>query len=277
MIPSSNSQPLTDDLFRLFRDYIHQNCGIFFKETNKYLLERRLEQRMKSLGLDSFNQYYYFLMYDPRASQELNALFDVITTNETYFFREEKQLKAFIDEIVPEILSKKESLRIWSAGCSSGEEAYTIAILLAEKKYFEQSKIDIYASDISQETLKKARKGAYREISFRNTPNDLRERYFVDLKDGTYRISDGIKEKVSFGQLNLMDTSRVCLLGYLDVIFCRNVIIYFDERSKKKVMEMMYERLTPGGYLLLGHSESLISITTKFKLKHLRYDLVYQK
>ncbi|HPR65383.1 MAG TPA: protein-glutamate O-methyltransferase CheR [Thermoanaerobaculia bacterium] len=277
MALSNNQQILTDDLFRLFRDYIHEKCGIFFKENNKYLLERRLESRMKELNFSTLNQYYYYLMYDPRSLQEQDSLFDAITTNETYFFREERQLKAFLHEIVPETLAQKKSIRIWSAGCSSGEEPYTIAILLHEAGFYDRAKIDIYGSDISQEALKKARKGIYREISFRNTQPQYRDRYFVPQENGTYRICDMIKEKVSFGRLNLMDTTRVSLLGYLDVIFCRNVIIYFDEVAKRKVIEMMHDRLTPSGYLLLGHSESLISITTKFKLKHLRYDLVYQK
>lgn len=277
MTISTNNQLLSDDLFRLFRNYIHERCGLFFKDSNKYLLEKRLESRMKAFNFDSLKQYYYFLMYDPNAAKEQDILFDTITTNETYFFREERQLKAFIEEIVPDVLSRKDSLRIWSAGCSSGEEAYTIAMLLNQHGYFQKTKINIYASDISQEALKKARKGIYREISFRNTPPELRKKYFTELENGTLKIHDSIKEKVSFGRLNLMDASRVCLLGYLDVIFCRNVIIYFDESAKKKVVEMMHDRLTPGGYLLLGHSESLISVTTRFKLKHFRYDLVYQK
>ncbi len=268
---------MSEELFRLFRDYILNQCGIYFKETNKFLLERRIMQRIKALQFQSYEQYYYYLTYDPRSAQEIDFLYDVITTNETYFFREQKQLKAFIEEIVPEILSTKEKLRIWSAGCSTGEEPYTIAILLNEYNYFQKASIDIFASDLSQEAIVKARKGIYRENSFRTCPEHFKKKYFEEVSPGNIKIKDEIKQKVSFGKLNLLDINRTYLLGYLDVIFCRNVIIYFDDKAKKKVIEMFFDRLYPKGFLLLGHSESLITITTKFKLRHLKNDMVYQK
>lgn len=277
MVAEANNFYMSEELFRLFRDFIQNQCGIYFKDTNKFLLERRIVQRIKALQLQSFEQYYYYLTYDPKASQEIDYLFDVITTNETYFFREQKQLKAFIEEIVPEILSKKGKIRIWSAGCSSGEEPFTIAMLLNEYNYFQKASIDIFASDLSQDAISKARKGIYKENSFRNCPEYFKKKYFEEISPGTYKIKDEIKEKVSYGKLNLLDTSRIYLLGYLDVIFCRNVIIYFDEESKKKVVEMFYDRLYPQGFLLLGHSESLITLSTKFKLRHLKNDMVYQK
>ncbi len=277
MQEASNNYLMSEELFRLFRDYILNQCGIYFKETNKFLLERRIMQRIKALQFQSYEQYYYYLTYDPRASQEIDFLYDVITTNETYFFREQKQLKAFIEEIVPEILSTKEKLRIWSAGCSTGEEPYTIAILLNEYNYFQKASIDIFASDLSQEAIVKARKGIYRENSFRTCPEHFKKKYFEEIAPATLKLKDEIKQKVSFGKLNLLDINRTYLLGYLDIIFCRNVIIYFDDKAKKKVIDMFFDRLYPKGFLLLGHSESLITITTKFKLRHLKNDMVYQK
>ena len=150
-------------------------------------------------------------------------------------------------------------------------------MMLQEAGYFEYAAFEIFASDISHEVLVRARKGHYRETAFRATDPSLRDKYFTREPDGSWRIGDEIRNRVSFGRLNLYDEPRVSLLGYVDVIFCRNVIIYFDEGSKKTVVANFYNRLHDGGYLLLGQSESLISLSTQFKLKHLKKDMVYQK
>lgn len=270
---------LPDDVFRLLRDAIYSRSGMWFSDASKYLLQKRLSPRVRALNFDSFQKYYYFLQYDPRASTEYDQIFDSVTTNETYFFREPAQLAAFTDEIVPELLEKKavRKIRIWSAGCSSGEEPYTIAMLLMEKGLYERGTFEIFASDINQQVLSKARKGVYRENSFRSTSAEVRERYFERESETTWRIRDNVRNRVSFGRVNLYDESRVALLGQLDVIFCRNVIIYFDDSSKRTVVSNFHSRLIEGGYLLLGHSESLISLSTQFKLRHLRNDMVYQK
>jgi chemotaxis protein methyltransferase CheR len=270
---------LPDDVFRLLRDAIYKRSGIYFSDASKYLLQKRLSPRARGLNFDSFQKYFYFLQYDPRADAEYDQIFDLVTTNETYFFREPAQLAAFIEEIIPDMIAAKagRKIRIWSAGCSSGEEAYTIAMLINERGYFERSAFEIFASDINQQVLAKARRGVYRETSFRATTAELRDKYFVREGDGLWKINDAIRNRVSFGRLNLYDEARVSLLGQLDLIFCRNVIIYFDDASKKVVISNFYNRLIEGGYLLLGHSESLISLSTQFKLRHLKNDMVYQK
>ena len=270
---------LPDDVFRQLRDEIYKRTGMFFADTSKYLLQKRLSPRARELNFDSFQKYFYFLQYDPRAEAEFDQIYDLVTTNETYFFREPAQLQAFIEEIVPEILLRKavRKIRIWSAGCSSGEEAYTIAMLLEESGYFEKAAFEIFASDINQQVLTRARRGVYRDSAFRATASELQQKYFTHQPDGSWRINDSIRNRVSFGRLNLYDQARVSLLGYLDLIFCRNVIIYFDESSKKSVISNFYSRLVDGGYLLLGHSESLVSLSTQFKLRHLKRDMVYQK
>lgn len=270
---------LPDDVFRQLRDEIYRRTGMFFADTSKYLLQKRLSPRARELNFDSFQKYFYFLQYDPRAEAEFDQIYDLVTTNETYFFREPAQLQAFTEEIVPDILLRKavRKVRIWSAGCSSGEEAYTIAMLLEEAGYFEKAAFEIFASDINQQVLTRARRGVYRDSAFRATAIDLQQKYFTRQPDGSWRINDSIRNRVSFGRLNLYDQARVSLLGYLDLIFCRNVIIYFDEKSKKSVIGNFYSRLVDGGYLLLGHSESLVSLSTQFKLRHLRHDMVYQK
>lgn len=270
---------LPDDVFRMLRETIYKRSGLFFSDSSKYLLQKRLSPRARELNFDSFQKYYYFLQYDPRAEPEFDHIFDLVTTNETYFFREPAQLDAFIEEIVPELMARtpKRKIRIWSAGCSSGEEPYTIAMLLAERKLFDACQFEIFASDINQQVLSKARRGVYRENSFRATPPEIRERYFERLPEGSWRIDDSIRNRVSFGRLNLYDEGRASLVGTFDVIFCRNVIIYFDEAAKKQVISNFYRRLADGGYLLLGHSESLISLSTQFRLRHLTHDMVYQK
>jgi len=271
---------LPDDVFRLLRDQIYKRSGIWFNDASKYLLQKRLSPRARELNFDSFQKYFYFLQYDPRADAEFDQIFDLVTTNETYFFREPQQLQAFIEEIIPDVLSRKsvKKVRIWSAGCSSGEEPYSIAILLQEAGWYEHAAFEIFASDINQQVLSKARKGQYRENAFRATDSKLREKYFTrEADNNSWRVSDEIRNRISFGRLNLYDEARVSLLGHLDVVFCRNVIIYFDDSSKKVVVNNFYNRLVDGGYLLLGHSESLISLSAQFKLRHLKNDMVYQR
>jgi len=270
---------LPDDVFRLLRDATYKRTGMWFSDSSKYLLQKRLSPRARELNFDSFQKYFYFLQYDPRADTEFDQIYDLVTTNETYFFREPAQLAAFTEEIVPDILTRKpvKKIRIWSAGCSSGEEPYSIAMLLREAGWYEKAAFEIFASDINQAVLAKARRGQYRENAFRATEPSLRERYFTREADNSWRISDEIRNRISFGRLNLYDESRVSLLGHLDVVFCRNVIIYFDDASKRIVVTNFYNRLAEGGYLLLGHSESLISLSTQFKLRHLKNDMVYQK
>lgn len=270
---------LPDDVFRQLRDQIYKRTGMFFSESSKYLIQKRLSPRAKELNFDSFQKYFYFLQYDPRSESEFDQIYDLVTTNETYFFREPAQLNAFAEEIVPELMAKKslKRIRIWSAGCSSGEEPYSIAMLLEEAGWYQKGSFEIFASDLNQAVLQKARRGVYRENAFRATSPQLREKYFTKETDGSWKISDEIRNRVSFGRLNIYDEGRVALLGTLDVVFCRNVIIYFDDASKRLVINNFYNRLIDGGYLLLGHSESLISLSTQFKLKHLKNDMVYQK
>lgn len=272
---------MTDDEFLLIRDLIYNYSGLYFADDNRFLLERRLSPRLSQLQFATFHEYYYHLKYDLNKDQELSDIMDVLTTNETYFFREAFQLKAFSEEIIPEIIAvkgakKDKSLRIWSAGCSTGEEPYTIAMLLLDRPDLADWRIEIIGTDISQRVLHQARKGVYGSSSFRVTDDNYKDRYFHE-QEGGFRIADRVRELVTFSRLNLYDQSRFLFLGKMDIIFCRNVIIYFDQSAKKKVIEQFYNTLNPGGFLLLGHSESLMNITTAFKLRHLKNDMVYEK
>jgi len=233
------------------------------------------------LGLRSFNAYHYALRNDTSGDGELAWAIDNLTTNETYFLREKAQLMALIEEIIPSLQARgggagAAPVSIWSAGCSSGEEPYSVVLLAQEAGLEPGRDLRVYASDISRQMLHKARRGVYREASFRQTDPFLREKYFSE-KDGLFRISDEIKKHVSFAHLNLLDEARSALLGSLDVVLCRNVIIYFDVETKRRVVRTFHQKLKPGGFLLLGHSESLINLSTDFELKHLRHDMVYRK
>jgi chemotaxis protein methyltransferase CheR len=272
---------MSEEEFRLIRDLIYDHCGLYFDADSKYLLEKRLSGRLAVHQLPGFREYYHFLKYSRGREQELSDTMDILTTNETYFFREEFQLKAFANEILPELRSEKEkrgdrTLRIWSAGCSTGEEPYTIAMLIIEAACFHGWKVEIIGTDISHRVLQRARKGVYGTSSFRTTEEGRIRRFFQE-QDGLYRISDEVRGLVTISHLNLLDENRMILLGKMDLIFCRNVIIYFDQFAKKRVVESFYRSLREGGYLLLGHAESLLNTTTAFALKHLKTDMVYQK
>jgi chemotaxis protein methyltransferase CheR len=273
---------MSDAEFRMFCELLKSHCGLHFGPDSRFLVEKRLLRRLQELEMGSFSAYHYHLGQDAHGPEELARVIDELTTNETYFFRELKQLDALIHEIVPEILARSRGSRstravsIWSAGCSSGEEPYTITMMALEAGLEPGRDMRVYGSDISRAMLKKARRGVYRNASFRETPDALRDRYFME-KDGLWRISDEVKRNVDLIHLNLLDEDKLSLLGTMDVVLCRNVIIYFDAVTKKRVIRTFHDTLRPGGYLLLGHSESLINISSAFELRHLKHDLVYRR
>ena len=283
MSPFEQGTLMSEEEFRLLRDLVYSHCGLWFDEQNSYLLEKRLGRRLAAHQLKSFREYFQFLRFNRKREQELEEIMDLLTTNETYFFREEYQLKAFTDEIIPELCTvariKEPSrrIRVWSAGCSTGEEPYTVAMLLLEMDCLHDWTIEIIGTDISQRVLQYARRGVYGASAFRVTDDYFRSKYFTVQPDGNYRITDNVRKLVTISHLNLLDSTRMKMLGTFDLIFCRNVIIYFDSVAKKKVVESFYQVLRDAGYLLLGHSESLMNITTLFSLRHFKNDMVYQK
>ncbi len=276
-IDRPNGLRFTDAEFRMFRELLRSHCGLHFADDLRYLLEKRVARRLESLGLHSFASYHYLLRRGGQSDDELARLVDDVTTNETYFMRERDQLRALIEEIVPELLEGSGGpVNVWSAGCSSGEEPYSVVMLALEAGLEPGRDLRVYASDISRDVLRKARRGEYRESSFRSMEDGLRRRYFTE-GEGVHRISDDVKRHVCFAHMNLLDATRRALLGSMHVVLCRNVIIYFDLETKRRVIGAFEEKLRPGGYLLLGHSESLINLSTAFELRHLRHDMVYRK
>ena len=279
MFDREEAIPLREVEFRLLRDLIKEYCGLFFDDGSMFLLEKRLSRRLKVHQLNDFRDYYRFLLYDRKRDEELTCVIDLLTVNETFFFREQNQLKAFSDEILPELReTNRESkrIRIWSAGCSTGEEPYTIAMLALEYGYLYGWDIEILGSDINQRVLTTARRGVYRKNSFRSTGRSFVDKYFAE-ENGSFTISEEVKRLVSFSCLNLLDPFKAKFVGKMDVIFCRNVLIYFDQNARKKVVDTFYDSIVEGGYLLLGHAESLMNISTSFDLRHLKNDMVYQK
>jgi chemotaxis protein methyltransferase CheR len=266
--------------FRLLRDCVNQFCGIYFADDSAYIMERRLRERLRELGIDDFTEYHRYLQYHPKAQSELEAAAEVLTTNETYFFREAYQLRAFTHEILPVVKNRavargSKRLDIWSAGCSSGEEVYSIAMLVDATGLFEGWNVRVFGNDISRRVLRKARDATYGRASFRAMIPDY-ERYFIDTDDGK-QVHPRIRAMCHFGHLNLMNERRAAIVGRVDVTFCRNVLIYFDDASRREVLDTIYQRLNRGGYLLLGHSESLLHMSTAFEITQLTTDIVYQR
>jgi chemotaxis protein methyltransferase CheR len=262
---------------------IYEISGIFFSDQKKYLLETRLSKRISVLNLSNFEDYYNYLKYSPLKNTEIKELLNSITTNETSFFRDMPQLEVFVDVLKQIIQSSGnnaiKNIRIWSAACSTGEEPYTVGILIKENFSSSASgiKFEIVGTDISEKVLKSAKKGIYNGYTLRNASQAILGKYFVKTDDDEYKIKDEIKNMTTFGNVNLIDGNEVKKYGSFDIVLCRNVIIYFDAESKKKTIENIYESLKPGGYLFLGHSESLHSISSLFKLVGLGKTPLYKK
>ncbi len=280
MFIGANSYSMNDDEFHLLRDIIHRYAGLTFEDEHKYLFEHRLSSRLEELNLPSYSAYYNLLNSPIDGSKEMEILADHLTNNETYFFREERQLYSFRDHLVPilsESLQDRRWLRIWSAGCSSGEEPYTLAMLLADCRALAGWRIDIFACDISNKVLAKAKRGIYGQSSFRAIPQYYWDNYFTKVDSASWEIKKEIRDMVTFNRLNLVEPRTSALVMPCDVIFCRNVIIYFNQATRNQLLNLFYKKLRRGGYLLLGHSESLINVSTDFEMVTLPNDLVYRK
>lgn len=272
---------MTDAEFRMFSDLVREHCGLHFGPESRFLLEQRVARRVRDTEVGSFAAYHYRLRSDNSPDPELPKLVDDLTTNETYFMRELPQLRALVHEVIPAALAERRRIgggpvAIWCAGCASGEEPYSIVMLALEAGLMPGRDLRIYASDISRAALQKARRAVYREASFRDIEPGQRARWFEAKDASSFRLSDAIKRQVDFLHLNLLDRSRIALLGQLDVIVCRNVMIYFDLEVKRRVVATFAEKLRPGGHLLVGRSESLLHVSTQFELRHLKHDMVYR-
>ncbi len=273
---------LTKEEFISLRDYIYEKTGIFFAENKMYLLESRLSNRLSELGFSAFEDYYYYLKYGgEKAKNEIANLYDVVTTNETSFFRNPPQLDAFKLILQKSYLNGNNlvgPLRMWSAACSTGEEPYTLAIIILELMEAMKRTIPftIFATDISTKVIESARKAVFNSYSVRNTDEAIRKKYFTE-EGAVFKLKDHVKKYVKIDFMNLADSPSYRNYRQMDIIFCRNVLIYFDDKMKKKVIDHLYESLKPRGFLTIGHAESLHNISRAFKPMVFPGTIAYQK
>ncbi len=290
MMTMHQNPPLLRDLpklgreeFRLLGELVSGFCGIQLSENNRLRVQRLLGPRLKTLGMSSFLDYCRYLTRQDRDQAEYFRLAEIVANNETYFFREAYQLKTFAEEILPVLAQRNRRMRrlsIWSAGCSSGEEPYTLAMLVLESGLFDETwDLRVLGTDISGRVLAKARRGIYGKSSFRTKEAEdphILTTYFRETPEGM-AVTDQLRSLVRFARTNLVDPADLGPVPPVDVIFCRNVLIYFPAWQRRRVVTSFHAKLKPGGFLLLGHSENLLSTTTQFEYVQFAADLVYKK
>ncbi|MDM8522774.1 protein-glutamate O-methyltransferase [Desulfococcaceae bacterium HSG8] len=258
------SAELTEKQFRTISRLVYKLCGINLKDGKQALVRARLMKRLRALKLPSFESYLEYIESD-RGPHEMSFLIDVITTNKTSFFREPEHFSYLRDSVLPNLKGRR--LRFWTAACSSGEESFSLGILLRENlPDISSMDVKILATDISLRMLKKARMSVYSAEELRDIPPLFLQKYFVRVRnrsDETYQVSDSVRAMVRVARLNLMDSWP--MKGSFDVIFCRNVMIYFDKPTQQKLINRFWDFLEPGGHLFVGHSEGLSAISHKFR------------
>jgi chemotaxis protein methyltransferase CheR len=273
------SQPFLEpaELERFCR-YLYERSGMVYGESKRYYVERRLADRMRAVQETGFAAYFARLRSDPA---ELAAFINAFTVNETYFYREEHQLRCLSTALLPEITRRKgpgDKIRIWSLPCATGEEAYSIAIWLLENwAMVDAYHVEIQGSDIDTAALTLAREGRYGERALSRLPPDVADRYFHPKADGQREILDDLKESVAFTSANLMEASTLAPHGRFEVIFCRNVLIYFDDAARARAADHLFAALQPGGFVCLGHTESMSRISERFRVRRFKDAVVYQR
>jgi chemotaxis protein methyltransferase CheR len=293
---TTETTALTDAELKLLQALVYQECGMHFDDRRTAFLQDRLQRRLKECHLDSFYSYYRLLISQP-GKQELSLLLENLTVNETSFFRNKSQMELFQHEVMEDVLRRKQeardhTLRIWSAGCSTGQEPYTLAMLVADSMsyYYLRNpgtleapvpkplvpapwRVEILASDLSYSVLRTAQEGSYAEHQMSGVDYGYRLRYFNKVGD-RYAVKKGVKELVHFDFHNL---KTEYLPQRNDIIFCRNVMMYFDEAEQKRLVEKFYRCLNPRGYLFVGHAESLLGLTEKFQMVYHNSGTAYQR
>jgi chemotaxis protein methyltransferase CheR len=274
---------MSSSIFENWRKYIYDLCGIYFQNNKKYLLESRLKKRINHLGLTTYGEYLDYIRNTSNAITEKRFLYEAITINETFFFRNQQQLDALVSSVLPDIIEskikqQKNKIRIWSAASSSGEEAYSVAICIVDlmKNKYPDIDYDIVGTDISSAVIEIAKKGIFKEYSIRNMPPYYLKKYFK-CNGSEFELDPEVKKIVSFKLLNLYDEVGMRTMMNFDVIFCSNVLIYFDLSSKIKVISNIYNSLNRGGFLFIGYSETLQNISKSFKLVSYPKTIGYKK
>ena len=273
------SATITNEDFLKFKEFFYRRTGISFEASKRYFVDKRLVERIEATGTGTFRGYFTLLRFQA-SGEELQLLTNCMTVNETYFLREEYQFKCLVDSILPQIVHRRvgtDAIRIWCIPSSSGEEPYSVAMYLLEKwAGIREWDVEIVSSDIDTNILRRARAGRYSPRSVQYIPEPWLKKYFKGVGD-EYQLCDDLRQAVEFTRVNLAEPADT--LGYrnFDVIFCRNLLIYFDDASRKTASETFYEALNPGGYLCLGHSESMSRISSLFEVRKFPEAIVYRK
>jgi chemotaxis protein methyltransferase CheR len=273
------SAAITDEDFFKFKEYFYRRTGISFEKSKRYFVDKRLVERIEATGTGSFRGYFTMLRFQA-SGDELQQLTNIMTVNETYFLREEYQFKCLVDSILPQIVHRRigaDPIRIWCIPSSSGEEPYSVAMFLLENwPGIKEWDVEIISSDIDTSILRRARAGRYSARSVQYVPNLWLKKYFKSVGD-EYQLCDDLRQAVEFTRVNLAEPADTLSYRNFDVIFCRNLLIYFDDASRKTASETFYEALNPGGYLCLGHSESMSRISSLFEVRKFPEAIVYRK
>lgn len=270
--------------YELLCDFLRERTGLSFTEAKRYFVDRRIASRMAAVGANNVRDYLKRLRFQA-SGEELQLLVNLMTVNETYFFREKYQFDCLVNSALDEVVRDRppgSRVRIWSAGCSTGEEPYSIAIMLLEYwNRVDDYDIELYASDIDSSVLARAQAGIYEERSLQGLPTHLRAKYFqrVESDDGPprWRIMEELRESIDFSRINIVDPQQVRDFRGIDVIFCRNLLIYFDDLGRREAASMFYEALAPNGFVCLGHSESMSRMSSLFIPRRFPDAILYQK
>jgi chemotaxis protein methyltransferase CheR len=273
------SPRLNETAAQILADLIRERTGLFYENSRIDLMIDRLTPLVIERGLDSFLDYYYLLKYDGQSEKEWRKVEAALAVNETYFWREHDQIETATNIIIPQLLQARPGVpvRVWHAGCATGEEPYSLAIALHYAGRFLDGEIEISATDLNQEALARARAGIYRARSFRALPQPIFDTYFTKISNNQFLLSDDIRGRVHFSHLNLVDQNVVALRRNYDIIFCRNVFIYFAQDAIKQVVANFFEALNSPGYLFVAAAESLLRFTTRFDFKEIGGVYTYMK
>jgi len=271
---------ITEADFEKFREFFYRKTGIQFDNSKRYFVDKRLIERIEATGSDSFRSYFVKLRFETDGS-EMQALVNCMTVNETYFFRESYQFDCLVNSMIDDIVKKRKPgsrLRIWSIPSSTGEEPYSIAIYLLERwPEIDLHEVEIMSSDIDTSVLQAAQRGVYSARSIANLPKPYLAKYFKQNAQGDWVITRDIVDAVEFSRVNLSDPNDTRRFRDIDVIFCRNLLIYFDDISRRIAAEAMFDALRPGGFVCLGHSESMSRISSLFDVRRFPDAMVYEK
>jgi len=281
--PLKASEPI-DPIFRQIRDLVYKISGIFQLEEKLYLLVDGCGRRMKQLGVRTPREYWDMLTAHASRDAELRQLLNELTIGETCLFRSQPQLDALRKVILPELVAEKakqvvKRLRIWSAGCSTGEESYTLAMnMLEESEHLLKGwTVEIQATDLNDRSIETAKAGIYGDYALRSTTDYFKRKYFSAVDEKKLQVHPEVKKLITFSRLNLQDNSKMLFMKGMDLVFCCNVLIYFDGPSKSKVVDHFFSNLNFGGYFFLGTSESLLKLNDKFHLVHFPGAIAYWK